>query len=322
MINENNNDLEMKNTDLISSKDVDSTINNTADGDVVIIQTSHTTPSNSKITINENSKITTPQNNSSSLSNAVNSLTISSTSTKKKNNDIHSSPILKTPQFKFSFQTNQEKEKTNTESSTKKKKTLFSFSAKPILRTPTPKKSILKSTTQSSPLSNKSSSIPIKRTRSIEIVTPNQKRKKIIPSNSPATKNEPFKSKLYNKSITPIKESSNQQKERMLRRKSLIPIINKVSSHSNAKTPSPNSRSKRLSRLSLGPPLHYDKNNNPFLSFNDTTNIFDDAGQESSIFITPNPSEQEKKTQSDKKKNDEKYRRKSMFIFRSTFNKK
>jgi len=108
----------------------------------------------------------------------------------------------------------------------------------------------------------------------------------------------------------------------MLRRKSLIPIINKVSSHSNAKTPSPNPRSKRLSRLSLGPPLHYDKNNNPFLSFNDTTNIFDDAGQESSIFITPNPSEQEKKTQSDKKKNDEKYRRKSMFIFRSTFNKK
>jgi len=55
----------------------------------------------------------------------------------------------------------------------------------------------------------------------------------------------------------------------MQRRKSLIPIINKTTAYSSAKTPSPKSKTKYLSRLSLGSPLSYknfDRSSNPFLS--------------------------------------------------------
>ncbi|ORX51002.1 hypothetical protein BCR36DRAFT_288922, partial [Piromyces finnis] len=193
-----------------------------------------------------------------------------SSSTSKRNNDVNSSPLQRTPKSKILPFKDIEK---NNSSSAKKRKSLFSLPSKVLFRTPTPKKSILKSSPHYSPTSNKSPSLTVKRTRSIEIVTPNHKRSRTTPVNSPTTlltRSEPTKTKLHNKIITPIKESSDQQKERIQRRKSLIPIINKTtSSSSSIKTPSPKSRSKAFSRYSLGSPLSYkffDKSSNPFLS--------------------------------------------------------
>jgi len=289
---------------------------------------------------NKDSNYNTPKKSSTitsivgSLSNSLKKKTnINSplSSNRKKNitnNSVNSSPLLKTPQSK-SFPP-QDSDKPGS-SSAKKKKSLFSLPTKSILRTPTPKKSSLKSLPPSSPLSSKtptqlspltSPSLSIKRTRSIEIITPNLKRSKIVYSPS-LTRTDPVKSKLQYKSITPIKESSNQQKERLSRRKSLIPIINKSTASCPSNTPSPKPRNRYLSRLSLGSPLYHknipSNNTNPFIpqfNNNDSTKFFDEADQESNIFITQSASKK------DLKKTDDKYRRKSMFIFGSSSTKK
>jgi len=202
----------------IQITDLDDNNNDNSESDEKAIITPSTTPSKSKRRVNidsddNNNMINniTPKK-SVSLENTAGSHSLKKkssvsspfSSSNKNNREINSSPLQRTPKSKIILHKEMEK---NNSLSAKKRKSLFSIPTKAIFRTPTPKKSILKSSPHYSPLSNKSPSLAVKRTRSTEITTPNQKRSRTTPVNSPTrlTKSESIKTKLQNKLITPIK---------------------------------------------------------------------------------------------------------------------